>query len=90
MGDQSSKRKISAGLLAHVGASRRESHFYSFIPGPKTGDFSCPAEVKLFHGIKIPPYAAVSQVQKAAAYGGQFSRFGFAAVFRAGNEVRHR
>ena len=64
MGDQSPKRKISAGLLAHVGASRRESHFYSFIPGPKTGDFSCPAEVKLFQGLKIPPYIVVLLSQK--------------------------
>ena len=39
------KQSISIGLLAHVGASRRESHFHSFIPGPETGDFSRPAEV---------------------------------------------
>ena len=39
---------ISAGLLAHVGASRREPHIHSYIPGLKTGDFSCPVEVKLF------------------------------------------
>jgi len=42
------KCHISVGLLAHVGVSRREPHFHSFIPGPKTGDFSCPAEVKQF------------------------------------------
>ena len=60
MGDQRKKMNISVGLLAHVGASRREPHFYSFIPGPKTGDFSCPAEVKLFQGLKTPPYVVVS------------------------------
>ena len=43
MGEGPKKQHISAGLLAHVGASRREPHFYSFLPGLKTGDFSCPA-----------------------------------------------
>ena len=42
------KQHISIGLLAHVGASRREPHFHSFLPGPKTGDFSYPAEGKVF------------------------------------------
>ena len=42
------KHHISVGLLAHVSASRREPHLSSFLPGPKTGDFSCPAEVKPF------------------------------------------
>ena len=64
MGEQAKKPHISAGLLAHVGASRREPHFYSYIPGPKTGDFSCPAEVKLFQGLKTPPYVVVSSKQK--------------------------
>ncbi|MBQ8833373.1 MAG: hypothetical protein IJ001_00420 [Oscillospiraceae bacterium] len=64
MGEQRSKHHISAGLLAHVSASRREPHFYSYIPGPKTGDFSCPAESKLFQGSKMPPYVVVSLKQK--------------------------
>lgn len=51
------KPHMSTGLLAHVGAFRREPHLNSFIPGPKTGDFSYPAEAKLFHGLKTPPYA---------------------------------
>ena len=54
------KQPLSIGLLAHVGASRREPHLNSFNPGPKTGDFSCPAEVKLLQGSKIPPYVVVS------------------------------
>ena len=48
MGETPRKPDICTGLLAHVGASRREPHLNSFIPGPKTGDFSCPANVKLF------------------------------------------
>ena len=60
----SEKRPLVAGILAHVGASRREPHFHSFIPGPKTGDFSYSAEVKHFQGIKIPPYFVVSLLQK--------------------------
>ena len=51
-------------LLSPVSASRREPHFYSYIPGPKTGDFSCPAESKLFQGSKMPPYVAVLSKQK--------------------------
>ena len=58
------KQPLSTGLLAHVSASRREPHLNSFIPGPKTGDFSCPAEVKRFQGLKIPPYIVVLQEQK--------------------------
>ena len=58
------KQHIAAGLVAHVSASRRESHLNSFIPGPKTGDFSYPAEVKRFQGLKIPPYIVVLQEQK--------------------------
>lgn len=48
MSEQPKKTACGIGLLAHVSASRREPHLYSYIPGPKTGDFSCPAEVKLF------------------------------------------
>ena len=29
------KQHCSIGLLAHVGASRREPHIYSYIPDPK-------------------------------------------------------
>ena len=47
MGTQPNKQNISIGLVAYVGASRREPH-KSFIPGPKTGDVSCPGEVKRF------------------------------------------
>lgn len=36
---QKQKTPLCAGLLAHVGASRREPHINSYIPGPKTGDF---------------------------------------------------
>ena len=50
MGEQAKKAHIRAGLLAQVGASRREPHIHSYIPGLKTGDFSCPVEVKLFKG----------------------------------------
>ena len=64
MGKASAKHPISVGLLAHVSASRRAPHLNSFIPGPKTGDFSCPAEVKRFQGLKIPPYIVVLQEQK--------------------------
>ena len=64
MPEQVKKTPCCTGLLAHVGAGRREPHFYSFIPGPKTGDFSCPAEVKRFQGLKIPPYIVVLQEQK--------------------------
>ena len=42
---------LNIGLLVHVGASRRAPHFYSFIPGSKTGDFSisipCKASVNV-------------------------------------------
>ena len=51
MGEQTPNNKktpLCAALLAHVGASRREPHFHSFLPGPKTGDFSYPAEEKVF------------------------------------------
>lgn len=48
MGEQQSKQHISVGLLAHVGAVRREPHLNSFLPGSKTGVFSYPAEVKRF------------------------------------------
>ena len=48
--EQSHKMPCGIGLLAHVGASRREPHFFSFIPGLNTGDFSCPVEAKLFKG----------------------------------------
>lgn len=48
MSNELHKLPLGVGLLAHVGASRREPHKSSYIPGPKTGDFSCPAEVKLF------------------------------------------
>jgi len=64
MREQGNKSPCSIALLAHVGASRREPHLNSFIPGPKTGDFSCPAEVKRFRGSKIPPYIVVLQEQK--------------------------
>ena len=50
MPEQLKKRPFNLGLLAHVGASRREPHIHSYIPGLKTGDFSCPVEVKLFKG----------------------------------------
>lgn len=50
-------RKMALGILAHVGAFRREPHFYSFISGSKTGDLSYHAEAKRFHGVKTPPYA---------------------------------
>ena len=64
MPEQVKKTPCCTGLLAHVGASRREPHFYSFRPGLTTGDFSCPAEVKLFQGLKIPPYVVVSEMWK--------------------------
>ena len=59
MPEQVKKTPCCTGLLAHVGASRQEPRKSSYIPGPKTGDFSCPAEAKLFQGIKIPPYVVV-------------------------------
>ena len=68
--DQQTKVNICTGLLAHVGASRREPHFYSFIPGPKTGDFSCPAEVKLLQGLKNTTICCGFIVTETAAYGG--------------------
>ena len=64
MPSQLKKTPCNLGLLAHVGASRREPHFYSFLPGSKTGDFSYPAEVKLFQSPKIPPYVVVLFIQK--------------------------
>ena len=42
------KQHIATGLVAHVSASRRESHLNSFIPGPKTGDLLYPASENLF------------------------------------------
>ena len=60
MPEQRKKTPCGIGLMAHVGAGRREPRKSSYIPGPKTGDFSCPAEAKLFQGIKIPPYVVVS------------------------------
>ena len=63
MGEQH-KKQLNIGLLAHVSASRREPHFHSYIPGPKTGDFSCPAGVKQFQGSKIPPYVVVKHERK--------------------------
>ena len=64
MGEGPKKQQISIGLLAHVSASRREPRKSSYIPGPKTGDFSCPAEAKLFQGSKIPPYVVVALKKK--------------------------
>ena len=48
MGEGPKKQQISVGLLAHVGASRREPHLNSFIPGSKTGDSLCSASENLF------------------------------------------
>ena len=48
MPEQVKKTPCSIGLLAHVGASRREPLFYNYIPGPKTGDFPWSVEAKLF------------------------------------------
>ena len=53
-------QQIPVGFLTHVGASRREPHFYSCIPGSKTGDFSYPVEPKRFQRTKMSPYIAVS------------------------------
>ena len=39
MGTQLSKQDITVGLLAHVSASRREPHIYSYIPDPKNENF---------------------------------------------------
>lgn len=64
MDEQPKKIHICAGLLAHVGASRREPRKSSYIPGPKTGGFSYPTEVKHFQGLKIPPYVVASAEQK--------------------------
>ena len=64
MPEQVKKAPCNIALLAHVSASRREPHLNSLIPGPKTGAFSCPAEVKRFQGLKIPPYIVVLQEQK--------------------------
>ena len=52
MGAQPSKHHISVGLLAHVRASKRESHLDSYIPGSKTGDVSYSAGAELSQGIK--------------------------------------
>lgn len=49
-------------LLAHVGASRRAPHFYSFIPGSTTGDFLPCGSENIFLGLRIPPYVVVSKV----------------------------
>ena len=47
----SNKQHLCVGLLAHVGASRRAPHFYSFIPDSKTGDeaisIQCKTSVKV-------------------------------------------
>lgn len=51
MSEQLKKTPFGIGLLAHVGASRREPHFYIYIPSPKTGNFSilfqCKTSVKV-------------------------------------------
>ena len=39
MGEGPKKQQISAGLLAHVGASRREPHLKASSPVPKPGFF---------------------------------------------------
>ena len=87
MENKPKKTPCCTALLAHVGASRREPHFYSFLPGPKTGDFSCPVKAKLFQGIKIPPYVVVRCGGISTTYGGRESGFRFAAVFSVTNEV---
>ena len=49
------KQHIAAGLVAHVGASRREPHLNSLIPGPKTGDFlhRCLVAQRRYDGLRI-------------------------------------
>ena len=50
MGEQSKKPHMNAGLLAHVGASRREPHLKASSPVPKPGFFlffQCKASVKV-------------------------------------------
>ena len=86
MADGAKKQHISVGLLAHVGANRREPHFCSYLPGPKTGEVSYPAEIKLFQGLKIPPYVVFLHRGISTTYGGQKSEFGFTSVFRAEND----
>ena len=44
------------------------------------------AESTLFQGIKTPPYIVVRHSSASTIYGGQESRFGFAAVFRTENK----
>ena len=87
MGDSAKQSHISLGLLAHVSASRREPHLNSFIPGPKTGDFSYSAEVKHFQGIKIPPYFVVSLLQKPQHMVVDFRNSALQPFFRSENEV---
>ena len=64
MSEQLKKIPCCTALLAHVRAGRRAPHAEAYIPGSKTGDFSCPVKAKLFQGIKAPPYVVVSLKQK--------------------------
>jgi len=64
MGEQAKKAHISAGLLAHVGASRREPHLKTSSPVQKPGFFHTLRKQKFFQRSEIPTYAVVSKVQK--------------------------
>ena len=64
MSEQPIRPPCCLGLRARVRGQRRTTH-NKYVPGPKTGDLSYLAEVKLFQRSKIPPYAAISLDKKA-------------------------
>ena len=58
------KRRLVVRVCWPMLVQADENHTKSFFPGTNAGVFSCPAEGKLFQGIKIPPYVVVSAEQK--------------------------
>ncbi len=70
MSEQLKKIPCGIGLLAHVGASRREPHFHSYIPGPKTGDFFMPCGSKAISRLENTTICCGFVKTETAAYGG--------------------
>ena len=70
MSEQPKKIPCGIGLLAHVGASRREPHFYSFIPGPKKRGFFMPCGGKTISMNQNTTICCGFVGIETAAYGG--------------------
>ena len=68
MPEQTKKRQISAGLLAHVRAGRREPHLNASSPGSKTGDFLSIFNVKPQGGINMLTYEEITKSEAIKTY----------------------